>query len=430
MRWFFTKSELQSTPSIVDGSGVTFDQEINYRKEGARFIMDLGNNIGLRYDTVATGVVFLHRFYMFHSFKEFDRYVTACCCLFLAGKVEETPKKCRDIIKTAKSLLSEAKFAAFGSDPKEEVMTMERVLLQTIKFDFQVEHPYTYLIKYAKCLKGDNTKREKCVQMAWTFVNDSLCTTLCLQWEPEVIAIALVYLAGKLSKFEVVNWVGRKPHHLRWWDMFVEDMSMELLEDVCHQVLDLYTQSNRGSIGSGPTSSPLTPTAPASSHAASGLEYPSKSAPPPDLSKTVVTPKKDASKRKLTPPVLSSSIFPAKTLKSDSLSGNTASGEMPMSSSPLQPPPRMPLLPPPTSYSGNSFSPAPVESGVSPVPPAPSFGPPPHRVLLPLHGTGESAGPGTVYSPVSSGRPHQSFYGHSGVGYRGGGNSNSQHRPF
>ena len=39
-----------------------------------------------------------------------------------------------------------------------------------------------------------------------------------------------MYLAGKLSKFEVVDWVGRQPHHLRWWDMFVEDISMELLE--------------------------------------------------------------------------------------------------------------------------------------------------------------------------------------------------------
>ena len=41
------------------------------------------------------------------------------------------------------------------------------------------------------------------VQMSWTFVNDSLCTTLCLQWEPEIIAIAVMYLAAKLSKFEV-----------------------------------------------------------------------------------------------------------------------------------------------------------------------------------------------------------------------------------
>ena len=28
------------------------------------------------------------------------------------------------------------------------------------------------------------------VQMSWTFVNDSLCTTLCLQWEPEVRVFA------------------------------------------------------------------------------------------------------------------------------------------------------------------------------------------------------------------------------------------------
>lgn len=37
---------------------------------------------------------------------------------------------------------------------KEEVMTLERILLQTIRFDLQVEHPYGYLIKYAKSLKG------------------------------------------------------------------------------------------------------------------------------------------------------------------------------------------------------------------------------------------------------------------------------------
>lgn len=44
--------------------------------------------------------------------------VTACSCLFLAGKVEETPKKCKDIIKTAKGLLSDQKFLTFGEDPK------------------------------------------------------------------------------------------------------------------------------------------------------------------------------------------------------------------------------------------------------------------------------------------------------------------------
>lgn len=33
-------------------------------------------------------------------------------------------------------------------------MVLERILLQTIKFDLQVDHPYQFLLKYAKCLKG------------------------------------------------------------------------------------------------------------------------------------------------------------------------------------------------------------------------------------------------------------------------------------
>lgn len=54
----------------------------------------------------------------------------------------------------------------------EEVLTLERILLQTINFDLQVDHPYNYLLKYAKILQGDKEKLQKMVQMAWTFIND------------------------------------------------------------------------------------------------------------------------------------------------------------------------------------------------------------------------------------------------------------------
>lgn len=178
--WYYDKKDLQNTPSFRDG--ISNETENRYRKEGARFIIDTGSKMDLGYNTVATGVVYFHRFYMFHSFRTFPRYITACCCLFLAGKVEETPKKCKDIIKVAKSLLTEQKFATFGEDPKEEVMTLERILLQTIKFDLQVEHPYGYLLKYAKCLKGDKGKLQKMVQMAWTFVNDRLVYLLYIRY--------------------------------------------------------------------------------------------------------------------------------------------------------------------------------------------------------------------------------------------------------
>ncbi|KAL0275448.1 UNVERIFIED_CONTAM: hypothetical protein PYX00_003287 [Menopon gallinae] len=64
-----------------------------------------------------------------------------------------------------------------------------------------------------------------------------------------------MYLAGKLSKFEVVDWIGRTQRHLFWWDMFVEDVTMNLLEDICHQVLDLYSPAKQETV---PDSPPLT----------------------------------------------------------------------------------------------------------------------------------------------------------------------------
>ncbi|KAM9497085.1 cyclin-K [Clarias gariepinus] len=240
--WYWDKKDLAHTPSQSEGLDPA--TEARYRREGARFIFDVGTRLGLHYDTLATGIIYFHRFYMFHSFKQFPRYVTGACCLFLAGKVEETPKKCKDIIKTARSLVTDVQFAQFGDDPKEEVMVLERILLQTIKFDLQVEHPYQFLLRYAKQLKGDKNKVQKLVQMAWTFVNDSLCTMLSLQWEPEIIAVAVMYLAGRLCKFDIQEWTSKQSSR-RWWEQFVQDVPVELLEDICHQILDLYSQGKQ-----------------------------------------------------------------------------------------------------------------------------------------------------------------------------------------
>ena len=58
------------------------------------------------------------------------------------------------ILKVTRSLLNDQQWAGFGSEPKEELLTHERILLQTIKFDLQVDHPYSFILKFAKELKG------------------------------------------------------------------------------------------------------------------------------------------------------------------------------------------------------------------------------------------------------------------------------------
>ena len=73
--WFYEKKDLRNSPSLKDG--ISADTEARYRREGAKFIIESGTKLGLRYDTCATGAIYFHRFYMFHSFRQFHRYVSS-----------------------------------------------------------------------------------------------------------------------------------------------------------------------------------------------------------------------------------------------------------------------------------------------------------------------------------------------------------------
>ncbi|XP_035279795.1 cyclin-K-like [Anguilla anguilla] len=368
--WYWDKKDLAHTPSQSEGLDPA--TEARYRREGARFIFDVGTRLGLHYDTLATGIIYFHRFYMFHSFKQFPRYVTGACCLFLAGKVEETPKKCKDIIKTARSLLNDVQFAQFGDDPKEEVMVLERILLQTIKFDLQVEHPYQFLLRYAKQLKGDKNKVQKLVQMAWTFVNDSLCTMLSLQWEPEIIAVAVMYLAGRLCKFDIQEWTSKQSSR-RWWEQFVQDVPVELLEDICHQILDLYSQGKQPI----PQQPPLQEKEKAPPTALPPQQPPNTPAPPPPRK----TSPQASSPRQLKRPHVTS---PKEEPKAPEQVGSKIPRlETPMPPLPTVQPPADRKPPPTTSAPPAEAEPAPAASGDSAeaaMGPAP---PPPHAA--PVH---------------------------------------------
>ena len=123
-------------------------------------------------------------------------------------------------------------------------MAMERVLLQTIKFDFNVEHAHKYIIQYCEDLRGDlqrsidDEKIKEMVQQSWNFANDSYYTNLCLQWEPQIIAICMIYLAGKIQKVAALS------YQTQWWEKFIPDLERDLIESVCHQVLDIYSKPN------------------------------------------------------------------------------------------------------------------------------------------------------------------------------------------
>lgn len=50
---------------------------------------------------INTAIVYMHRFYVFHSFTNFSWHQMAAAALFLAAKVEEQPRKLEYVIRVA-----------------------------------------------------------------------------------------------------------------------------------------------------------------------------------------------------------------------------------------------------------------------------------------------------------------------------------------
>ena len=66
------------------------------------------------------------------------------------------------------------------------------------------------------------------VQKAWIFINDSLSTTLCLIYKPQVIGLAVLFLAFKLSNQNIRDFMA-KPR-TDWWKVFYPEAKEAQLE--------------------------------------------------------------------------------------------------------------------------------------------------------------------------------------------------------
>eukprot|EP00012_Vannella_robusta_P007730 CAMPEP_0206196650 /NCGR_PEP_ID=MMETSP0166-20121206/8579_1 /ASSEMBLY_ACC=CAM_ASM_000260 /TAXON_ID=95228 /ORGANISM="Vannella robusta, Strain DIVA3 518/3/11/1/6" /LENGTH=188 /DNA_ID=CAMNT_0053614175 /DNA_START=219 /DNA_END=785 /DNA_ORIENTATION=- len=160
----------------------------------------------------------------------------AYACLFLASKIEESPIRLKDLIEQMYREKKKTKIIADGKEFaywRNEILEKERHVLHTLGFDFQIEHPYANMLSKVKQLQHEDPKR--LAQFSWNFINDSLRTTLCIQYDPKEIASTSIYLAIKYLK---------TPCTVKGGDITdVLACSMETIEKISHQILDLYDQT-------------------------------------------------------------------------------------------------------------------------------------------------------------------------------------------
>ncbi|XP_010276770.1 PREDICTED: cyclin-T1-3-like [Nelumbo nucifera] len=239
-RWYLSRREIEEN-SASRRDGIDLKKETYLRKSYCTFLQDLGMRLKVPQVTIATAIIFCHRFFLRQSHAKNDRRTIATVCMFLAGKVEETPRPLKDVILVSYEIIHKKDPAAVQrikqkevyEQQKELILLGERVVLATLGFDLNVHHPYKPLVEAIKKFK---VAQNALAQVAWNFVNDGLRTSLCLQFKPHHIAAGAIFLAAKFLKVKLPS-DGEKV----WWQEF--DVTPRQLEEVSNQMLELYEQN-------------------------------------------------------------------------------------------------------------------------------------------------------------------------------------------
>ncbi|XP_069022541.1 cyclin-T2-like isoform X2 [Embiotoca jacksoni] len=134
-KWLFSREQLENTPSRR--CGIETDRELSYRQQAANLIQDIGQRLNVSQLIINTAIVYMHRFYMIHSFSKFHRNIISQTTLFLAAKVEEQPRKLEHVIKIAHAYINpqepalDIKSNAFQQQA-QELVALETIVLQTL----------------------------------------------------------------------------------------------------------------------------------------------------------------------------------------------------------------------------------------------------------------------------------------------------------
>ncbi|KAH8395288.1 hypothetical protein KR222_008187 [Zaprionus bogoriensis] len=231
--WYFSNEQLGNSPSRR--CGIKSDDELHYRQMTAYLIQEMGQRLQVSQLCINTAIVYMHRFYAFHSFTHFHRNSMASASLFLAAKVEEQPRKLEHVIRAANKCLPQTTEQSYA-DLAQELVFNENVLLQTLGFDVAIDHPHTHVVKTCQLVKAC----KDLAQTSYFLASNSLhLTSMCLQYRPTVVACFCIYLACKWSRWEIPQSTEGK----HWFYYVDKSVSLELLKQLTDEFIAIYEKS-------------------------------------------------------------------------------------------------------------------------------------------------------------------------------------------
>ncbi|WCJ23722.1 Cyclin family protein [Euphorbia peplus] len=232
---FMSRDEIERhSPSRKDGIDVLRETYLRYSY--CEFLQNLGMRLELPQTTVGTAMVLCHRFFVRRSHACHDRYLIATAALFLASKSEETPCPLNNVVRASCEIFHKQDMTFLSyilpvdwfEQYRERVTEAEQMILTTLNFELNVQHPYAHLTSVLEKL---GFSQSVMVNLALNLVSEGLRSSLWLQFKPHHIAAGAAYLAAKFLHMDLTGY-----QHI--WQEF--QTTPVIIQDVAQQLMELF----------------------------------------------------------------------------------------------------------------------------------------------------------------------------------------------
>ncbi|KAK7126304.1 hypothetical protein R3I94_017702 [Phoxinus phoxinus] len=224
------------SPSRAHGLSARTEEQLRNRM--CEMIQNAGILLRLPQVTMATAQILFHRFFYCKSFVRHCAETVAMACLQLASKIEEEPRRARDVLNVFHRLKHATRNRPFCPlllddsyvSRKSHVIKAERRVLKELGFCVHVKHPHKVIMMYLQVLECE--KNTRLLQIAWNYMNDSLRTDVLLRFSAETVACACIFLSARVLQIPL-------PEKPPWFLLF--GVSEEDLIEISCCILRLYT---------------------------------------------------------------------------------------------------------------------------------------------------------------------------------------------
>ncbi|RUS72143.1 hypothetical protein EGW08_020085 [Elysia chlorotica] len=264
-KWLFVEEDLRNTPSYK--TGIPSTQEQTFRTKMAMLIQTIGSKSRLTQLAMNTSIIFMHRFFMYRTVRQYPRLHLAVAFAFAGGKVEESFCKLEHLVRSAVEVIRSNKNREFldksdqmtyemdclwrtkmetllqnncntesgaYQDMRKIILECEAEIYAVIGFNLSIIHPHNFVVKMCSLLGSENTKDIS--HYAYNLATaSSQLTMLCLKYKPEFIAIMCLSIAAKAHNVEFRCLQDGK----NWYQAFDESIMLEDVEAVSREFVDL-----------------------------------------------------------------------------------------------------------------------------------------------------------------------------------------------